>query len=167
MMESALNLSAAATNRGFMRKKLDYDLRQNLRRLKQAEEELGTDLTKERQILHDHLTAIRTGSSHSQTEKLDFLRVAKRAKYDSTPAYRNYYSLLSFHVHADWLAFIQALTTSGRPVKAVRVAVFACLVSADSLRDFYPHISTPESKQESFSLWQALGESKVQAVDEG
>lgn len=158
MMESALILSAGVTNREIMREKLDYDLRQSLRRLERAEKELSTDLAKEKQILRDQLKAIRTGSTHSQTEKLDFLQIAKKAKCNSPAAYRNYYFILSFHVHADWLAFTQATQTPGLPIKIVRAATFSCAVAVESLLDFYPQISTPNNVRENIAIRQALRE---------
>ena len=156
MMESALILSAGATNHNIMREKIDYDLRQNLRRLEQAEKELGTNLTKEKQTLREHLKGVRDGSTHNQNEKLDFLQIAKRAKCDSTAAYRNYYFILSFHVHADWLAFKQAMTTPGPPIKAVRAAIFSCAVAVESLLDFYPQIANQADVRENRAIWQAL-----------
>lgn len=156
MMESALTLSAAATRADFMREKLDYDLRQNLRRVEQAEKELGTDFTKEKQTLRELLDGVRDGSSHNQNEKLDFLQIAKSAKCDSTAAYRNYYFVLSFHVHADWLAFKQAMAAPGPPIKAVRAAIFSCAVSVESLIDFYPQISNQTDVCENRAIWQAL-----------
>jgi hypothetical protein len=158
MIESALILSAGVTNRNLMREKLDYDLRQNFRRLEQAEKELGSDLTKEKQFLREHLKAIRDGSTHNQNEKLDFLQIAKRAKCDSTAAYRNYYYIFSFHVHADWLAFTQTVNTSGAPTKAVLAATFACAVAVESLLDFYPRISTKENLAENLAIWRGLGQ---------
>lgn len=155
MIESALTLSAAATRTDFMREKLDYDLRQNLRRVEQAEKELGSDFTKEKQTLRELLNGVRDGSSHNQNEKLDFLQIAKRAKCDSTAAYRKYYFVLSFHVHANWLAFKQA-ATPGPPIKVIRAAIFSCAVAVESLMDFYPQISNQTDVGENRAIWQAL-----------
>lgn len=158
MMESALFLSAGATNPSVMREKIDYDLRENYRRLKRAEKALETDLAKEKQILDAHLKAIRAGSGHNQNAELHFAEIAKRAKCDSTAAYRNYYFILSLHVHADWLAFIQAGTTGGHPVKAVRAAIFSCAVATEALLDFYPEMSNPTDARENRIIWKALVE---------
>jgi len=156
MMESALILSAGVTNPTLIREKLDYDLRKNYDRLKQAEKELGTDLTQEKRVLDAHLKAIREGSTHNQAAKLDFLQIARRAKCDSTAVYRHYYFVLSFHVHADWLAFVQTGTTTGPPIKAIKAAIFSCVVATESLLDFYPQMSNPSDVRENHEIWQAL-----------
>ena len=158
MMESALILSAGATKRIVMREKIDFDLRQNIYRLEKAEKELGADLTMEIQTLSEHLKSVREGSTHNQKATLDFLQIAKRANFDSTPAYRNYYFVLSFHVHADWLAFMQTAASPSIPDKAVSAAIFACAVAVESLQDFYPDIKNQSDLSENREIWKALAE---------